>query len=247
MNLQAASSTVNTLSFTDGGVLLNAGSETTRALNGGLNFTDGTAPFNVIRTASTGVAGNTFRNININSIITGDGTVRLIQAGTIALNNTGSSFSGTWHIGGTALGVNTDAGPTNFTNTTSIRTAFSAVSGGSSTGSLGENASVIVDTYSYFTLGYDWNTTGSLTLVANGNVADAVRMSLTQDITVGALTVAGNSLAQGVYDNDYFSTNYANYFTGSGGSITVVPEPTTCMLLIGGLALAAVAYRRQNS
>lgn len=253
MNLAAGgtgeerTSTVADLRFTDGGILLNGLNSTAlQTLTGALHFSNGTAPFNVIRTAGTGISGST-RHIEIESLVSGNGTVRLVQNGSVTLDNAASTFGGTWHVGGSATGVNSDGGPTTFGNSSTVRTAFAALSGTASVGSLGLNSSVVVDLFSTFNLDYDWVTDGSLTLVLNDTAfADAIRMTLDQNITVGALTVAGQSFAPDTYDfSDFTAAGFTDYFTDFGGTITVVPEPSACAMLLAGAGLCGVRRRRR--
>jgi hypothetical protein len=117
-------------------------------------------------------------------------------------------------------------------------------------GSLGLNASVVLNAWSRFDADFDWTTTGSLTLADNGGNASSIIVTLDQDITVGLLSIAGTTLAAGEYDYaDLVNEGFGDYFTNGIGSITVstIPEPSTYAALLGlaSLAFATRASRRR--
>jgi hypothetical protein len=241
LNLTSAINTIPDLRVQNGGVVLNPVGGTTRELAGGLSFQGD----NVIRTA--GSASNNIRNILISSTITGGGTVRVLQHGTVTLTNASNTFGGTWHTGGSAF-YHTDAGGATFANTADTPTTFTANAGGmGGGGALGLNSNVIVDLYSILNVSYDWVTSGSLALVNNTGVNTAVRMSLTHHHTVGSLNIAGNPLAAGLYDYTRFANEgFGNYFISGAGSITVIPEPASASLLGLGLSLAVARRQRRK-
>jgi hypothetical protein len=97
-------------------------------------------------------------------------------------------------------------------------TVLKAVSGApdGTTGSLGVDASVVMDAESLFEPEYDWATTGSLTLNANS------QMVLNRTIRVNALTIGGVTLAAGSYSHAYLAGKYAAFFTAAGSGRIIV-------------------------
>ena len=171
------------------------------------------------------------RQITVSSQITGDGTIGLMQKGTLTLDNSSNSFSGFWSIGGvdvTILGVE-------YSNTSLRVSTLNA----SALGSLGLNSSLIASDYGEIRVGYDWITGGSVTLNPNSVTF------LDTNWTVGALTINGTSLGIGTYDYEFLNSTYAGYFntTGAGGSITVVPEPGSLGLVFAALGLHILRRR----
>jgi hypothetical protein len=120
---------------------------------------------------------------------------------------------------------------------------------GSLSGSLGVDATVVLDLWSRFDVDYDWTTAGSLTLMSNGGINNSIVMTLDEDITVGALTIGGFSLAPASYFySDLSTAGFGDYFSDFGGSITVVPEPQSAALMAVcgfGVALLLSPRRRQ--
>jgi hypothetical protein len=223
--------TVGNLTLTNGGMFANGTAGSTQILNGGLAI-NGSA---YVRLHNVGA--EPARNITIASQITGSGNVGLIQKGTLTLSGAGNTFSGIWTVGGT--GVTTPDGT--FSNSSTVISTLV----GSSAGSLGTDSSVSLNIWSRLDLNYDWTTSGSLALASNGGSATAIIMTLDQNITVGALSVAGFSFGTGTYDYNALSTlGYADYFTNSGGSITVVPEPHSLALLLFGSIGTVLCGRR---
>lgn len=221
------------LRITGGGAVVNAnGSNHAQTLAGGtVNFT-GNSFFRLNANDTTA------RNITLSSQLTGDGNVGLMQKGTLTLNGAGNTFSGTWTVGGTNVNIL----GTNYTNSSLRVSTLDAFS----SGSLGVNSSLVANNHSIIKIGYDWTTTGSLSLNANS------LLFLEHDLAVGELSIAGSSLADGTYTYDFLNTNYAGFFntTGAEGSITVgtIPEPSTYAVLAGAAALGLVAgfHRRRR-
>lgn len=71
-------------------------------------------------------------------------------------------------------------------------------------------------------------------------------VELDQDITVGELVIGSTSYGPGTYDFITLEGAHPDQFVNGGtGSITVIPEPASLMLAIGG-SLAMVMARRQR-
>lgn len=263
--VQSKTVTVNDLRITNGGVIVNAFSNSTETgatqyLAGNIQFSNGTAAYNVIRTgggnSATYNSSTGPRHIVISSNISGNGTVRVLQNGTVTLSGAANTFSGTWVVGGTDVTVNggTNGAATVVSNNAPVDvggtlTYLNTVLAATSVGALGLNSSVTLDLYSTLKLDYDWATTGSLTLVSNGGTyLSAVTMELDQNISVGAFSIAGTTFAAGTYYYaDFVNAGFANYIApGSNllGSLTVVPEPGTVALLVISLGFVVLLRRR---
>lgn len=235
MNPYNTNTTIADLRVNNGGIIVNAVNSLpaidTQYLHGSITFSGPTT--NWIRTGGANTAAGTHRNIHITSQISGDGTVRVLQRGAVTLSGAGNTFSGTWHTGGTNVTVPGVASPVN--NSAVLFTEFVAASDGA----LGVDSSVIVDVFSSLDVDYDWTTTGSLTLIRDpSQTNDNAPMILDQDITVGALTIGGVSIPDGVYSFAQLNTDYDLFFReGGSGSITVgVPEPASlAFVAMGGL------------
>lgn len=223
LNLSAngSTTTVNNLLFGDGGVVASATPNSTQTLAGSLSVASGTGF--IKGTGLTGTGDN--RNIIIAALVSGNANVHFLRRGTFTLSNTGNTFSGTWRAGGTGVsvaGLNPEALPISNEpgEPSTLKATVGALDG--KTGSLGVNASVVMDAESVFEPEYDWTTTGSLALNAGS------RMILTRTIRVGALTIAGTNYANGSYSYDVLSNSHASFFGGGGGRIIVgntVEEP----------------------
>ncbi len=236
-------SSIGTLTISNGAAIRNgfsasSGSNNTQILNGTLlTFEGGVAGYtSVITGGRTGNQSSTGgpRNITFNTAIAGSGEVRLQDRGTILLNNAANTFSGTWVVGG---------GPNNTSLELTTRLAHGAGSGTF----FGVNSSITLAAYSYLDLAYDWTTSGSLILDSNGGVAGSVQMKFTNNISVGSLSIAGTAFDPGTYTFADFSTaGFGNYFDGTTGMITVIPEPSAFAALAGLGALGLVASRRRR-
>lgn len=225
-NVGAASTVTIADLRASGAVFSNAsGGNKTQTLNGALTVS-GTNYFRLNTSA-------TARSITVSSQISGEGTIGLMQNGTLTLNGAGNTFSGLWSVGGTNVSIL----GTSYSNTSSLKSVLDAASGGS----LGVNSSLLVSDYGIVHVDYDWITTGSVTLNLNGLVF------LDTDWTVGALTINGTTLGPGVYSYDSLNTAYDAYFdaTGAGGSITVIPEPGSSALLLLGFCGTALLFVRR--
>lgn len=167
--------------------------------------------------------GGSDRGITLNSSVTGSGTAT-ITTSYLALTGTGNSFSGTWVVGSSgdlrAQSAGSLGGPG-----VSVQTAGTDAT---HTGKLN--------------LDYDWVTTGSLTIGTYSAV------TLDQKLTVGALTVDGQSYAPGTYTFAQLNGAHdAQFVNGGTGSISVVvPEPAS-LALMASFAAAAVASRRRRA
>lgn len=237
LSIAVSGATVSSLFVKDGGYINNTQDNTTRALNGTITFTGTTGPYtNYIRTAGVGSP----RNLTSNSLITGDGTLRLVQRGTITFANTGSTFSGLYISGGSGLTIPGVGG-----TVTHTATNFTTVAAAS----LGGSASFTVDTFSSLELTADWTTTGELKLLRDAAQSDTqAPLILHQNLTVNYLTIGATTLDPGVYDFTTLNSTYNDYFRDIGGSgqITVVlPEPGTAALALMSVAMA-LQYRTRR-
>jgi hypothetical protein len=223
--------TIPVLNVNGAAIVNGNGGNRTQTLSGAANFS-GTSYFR-LSGAATG------RNITVSAQITGSGMIGLAQNGTLALDGTGNTFSGLWTVGG----LNVSILGTNYSNSNTLISTLV----GSSSGSLGVDSSVSLNIWSRLDLNYDWTTSGSLTLADNGGSATSIIMTLDQNVTVGALSVAGSLFDPGTYSYSDLSTlGYADYFTNGGGSITVVPEPHSLGLVLLGSIGAAFWGRRMR-
>ncbi|MDF3058715.1 MAG: glycosyltransferase family 1 [Rariglobus sp.] len=235
-----------------GGVIVNAVGGSTQFLNGTLAVGSGLAV--VKSTGSTGAGTGDVRNITFNSLISGgaDATLQFLRNGTFTVANTNNTFAGTWKVGGSAsVTIDNSVNPTTVSNGSAAVISTLKATGA---GSLGDNASVTLDAWSKFDAGFDWTTTGSLSVATNAIVI------LNQDtnITVGSLSFNGVAATGLIAGNEYTSAQlstlgYGAYFEGAGignGTITIaaIPEPSTYAMILGGLALGSSLYvrRRQN-
>ncbi|MFH1500203.1 MAG: hypothetical protein ABII82_20555 [Verrucomicrobiota bacterium] len=86
---------------------------------------------------------------------------------------------------------------------------------------------------------------------ASLNIATGSFVNLTHSISVFALSVGGDTLADGTYDFNYLSTHYGSIFTAGdalNGRIVVgstIPEPAGMALLTGGIALGMMGFARR--
>jgi hypothetical protein len=160
--------TVNNLTLSEG-VLVSAIAGTNaipsvQSLNGTLEVGFGTSF--VKSTGTTLATGNDARNIVLNAQISGStqATVHFLRNGTFSLTNPLNTFSGTWKAGGVNLSApGANPSPATYSNnSTSISTLKATADG-----SLGLDASVVLDIWSRFDIDYAWITTGSLTLENN--------------------------------------------------------------------------------
>jgi hypothetical protein len=218
-----------------------------QSLNGSLHLNAGASFIKSTGTTETASPSGGARDIVIDSVITGGAaaTAHFLRHGTFTLNNSANTFSGTWKVGGTGVEIlGANPSPTlvdnNSNNISTLRAALF--------GTLGLDASVTLDLWSRFDVDYDWATPGSLTLMSNGGVSDAIVMTLDQNITVGALTIAGLSLEPATYSYSALLTaGFGDYFADNGGSITVVPEPNAVLVAAAGFAVLLLSRRRRLS
>lgn len=115
-----------------------------------------------------------------------------------------------------------------------------------------------IDDASAFTGGFVINSGALLftnNLVATSaslNIATGSSVNLTHSISVSALTIAGDVLANGTYSYADLSTTYGSIFTAGdiNGQIVVgtsIPEPSSFALIAGVLSLGVIAGRRRRS
>jgi hypothetical protein len=217
-----STTTIHKLSFAPGGVVVNSLAGSTQTLSGSLSVDSGTAF--IKGTGSSGAGDN--RNVVVAALVSGDSELHFLRRGTFTLTNADNSFSGTWRAGGNGIFIS-GASPASTTvsnqpgEPTVLRASVGSTDG--TTGSLGLQASVVMDAHSVFEPEYDWATTGSLTLNTNS------RMILNRIVKVGALTIGGVALADGDYSYEYLAANHGAFFaSGGSGRIIVgdfVPKP----------------------
>lgn len=209
-NLASSGSTVTVsrLTLSNGSVIANAVNNSTQTLAGSLSVESGAAF--IKGSGNTGATDN--RNIVLTTLVSGAAEIRFLRRGTFTLNNAANTFSGTWRAGGAGV-VISGGNPAAVTvsNHPGEPTILRAASG-----SLGVNASVVMEAESIFEPQYDWTTTGSLTLNANS------RMTLNQPIRVEALTIGGVSLPAGSHSFAELVADHAAYFTSGGTGVIVV-------------------------
>lgn len=87
---------------------------------------------------------------------------------------------------------------------------------------------------------------------ASLSIAAGSFVNLTHAVSVSALSIGGDTLADGTYDFDYLSTNYGAIFTAGdalNGRITVgamIPEPAGAAFLAGVAGLGVMGFRRRR-
>ncbi|MDF3056330.1 MAG: anchor protein [Rariglobus sp.] len=243
LNIQAGDGRSNSanLILQSGAVIVNARTGT-QTIAGTLQLGTGTQYFKSTGTTGAGAA----RNITFDTLVSGgtNATAHFLRNGTFALGNAGNTFAGTWRAGGSAS-VQSDGPLATVSNESGVVSTIKATT----TGSLGINASVALDAWSRFDTDFDWTTTGSLTLAANGGNASSIIVTLDQNITVGLLSIAGIQLVAGTYDyTELVGAGYGDYFTNGAGTITVaIPEPSTCAIILGLSTLALVTCSRRKN
>jgi len=96
------------------------------------------------------------------------------------------------------------------------------------------------------------NTGSSLTIVGNLTSAGGLDLrtgtvlTLGSNLTFNSLTIGGASLGAGVYSYATLNSTYDSFFANGGsGSITVIPEPASGMLVLSGIA-SLWLYRRKS-
>jgi hypothetical protein len=223
---------INNFTLTGGGFLSNFTSGT-QTVSGTLNI-DGSA-FARLHTANSSGAGSAPpRNITLASQISGTGNFGVVQSGILTLTGAGNTFGGTWVVGGTDVSV----GGVSYSNSSLRISTLHA----SSANSLGVNSSIVANDYSILKIDYDWTTTGSLSLGANS------KLFLDNDLIVSSFSINGTDLGFGTFTYDFLNTNYDAFFdtAGLGGSITVIPEPSTYSALLGAAALGLMLGLRRR-
>ena len=77
--------------------------------------------------------------------------------------------------------------------------------------------------------------------------AASANLEIANTISLAALTLDGNVIAPGTYaPGDTLYTTYSSSITNSGGTLTVVPEPSSFAFLLGGLAGVMMLVRRRR-
>lgn len=185
--LKAPTSTVNNLRL-NGGRALN-GNNVLQTLNGSI----------VVQAASTlesGLGASDARDLNIGSVISGNGALTVAGYNTgniVSLLSTSNTYAGNWTLSG----------------------IFLDAVGNNSMGS----GSITVNAGARFDADYPINSPGA-TLTLNGV------MDLDQNHTFGTVMINGTALTPGTWSFATLNSAYNAFFTdGGSGSITVPPPP----------------------
>ncbi|MDF3129644.1 PEP-CTERM sorting domain-containing protein [Kiritimatiellaeota bacterium B1221] len=165
--------------------------------------------------------GSSYRRATISASISGSSVfdITLGSSDRLEISSVANTFDGEWRVN---------------QYLSEIPLGFFA----SGNGSLG-NASVYIDTGVAFDVDYDIsNPTKSLDMSGV--------MTLDQDHTFGSVSIAGDVLAAGTYTFADLNSSYdANFVDGGTGSITVIPEPGSIVLLFVGMTGLFALTRRQ--
>jgi hypothetical protein len=224
-----ATATATMITFPNGGLilnggLLNTGDDVQFTLAGNIFVTADSFLDTIDSNAPTLPDGD--RSYNIAAVIAGAFDLQLLlgRTTTPAWDITGANnpFTGDWVVNagwlkGTAPG-SLGTGSITLTSTTTTSGTFGSI----------------------FETDYNLSTPGALTMIGTNSV-----LRLDQQLTFGAATINGTTLAPGTYTTAQlealFPANIADVGSGSTatGSITVVPEPACGMLLTVGALFAA--------
>ena len=170
---------------------------------------------NVAADSYLGLAGSVNQTFTVNSAITGSGVLHL------AAGNTASTVQPilTLALGGDLSGFN---GVLNLGGGTSTSGSINA------------------------TLDFNLNYTLPFVAFVMGQSASADVVNLDQNVTFGSFTFGSTSLAAGTYTATDLNGLVGNgsQFIDGGGTLTVVPEPSTFAMLTAGLTLLAIRRRR---
>ncbi len=217
----------------DGGGSVFAGDSLTLTNGGAAWFAgDGTADWIL--------DGGEFRNIDAGSTFTIGGTVDVQSDSTVDLNkgafNWDAALSGSGTLSFSGL----------FASNAASANTFGANSDGGFTGIFSLGGSTNPATEVVFTFETDFASAG---LDVTGDAVNNIVYDLTGDRSFGSVTFGSTVLSAGT---TYDATALANagvdtdLFNDGGGTLTVIPEPSSFALLAGALGLGLVCLRRRR-
>ncbi|MFA6287350.1 MAG: PEP-CTERM sorting domain-containing protein [Opitutaceae bacterium] len=173
-------------------------------------------------------SGDTGRTLAFNAVISGAGNIAIAQStntggytGTIRVQNTASTFSGTW-------------------------TVNSGIFAGTTAGAFGTGDFIVNNTGTLDMRANFSGTTSSLTL----NTGGLFDLSNGFSYTFETVTVGGTALNAGSYAYTDLSPTLQAFFVSGTDTFTVlssIPEPSTYAMVGGVIALVAAVVRRRRS
>jgi hypothetical protein len=202
------------------GGIINDGDDRIMTIAGRISAVAGTtSSFNPGGSAVTDISA--LRGFTVDATLSGSGNLTLDYAHdtttasaivpALLLNGTNTAFTGTWTLNSgwlKAAGLN----------------------------SMGFGDISLTSTQGASTLDLDYNLnnpSGALTLAGPTS-----KLVLDQSLTFRSVTINGTALTPGVHPFAELNANFdANFVDGGTGSITVVPEPSSLVSLLGGVAL----------
>ncbi|MGI8603057.1 MAG: PEP-CTERM sorting domain-containing protein [Verrucomicrobiales bacterium] len=179
----------------------------------------------------SGGSVNQNRRLVIESTLSGSG---ILNIGLDPANgNANDVTTGNFGLAGIDRGVEITSLNNTFTGGWNV---MGGVLRGMGAGSLGPEGDITVGLGAGFETDYDLSFPGNI-LFLDGVV------NLDQNLSFGAITVAGTQLTPGTYDSATLTASFPNNFIGGPGSLTVIPEPGS-LALAGVVLLGSVRRRR---